>query len=59
MLCYYAAITKVSKVYVVAIKKGGGLLISALFGAFFFGESTEGRVTPILAIVAGVVLLAL
>eukprot|EP00937_MAST-01D_sp_MAST-1D-sp2_P001594 g1594.t1 len=59
MLCYYAAITRTSKVYVVAIKKGGGLLISALFGALFFKESTEGRKLPVAAIVAGVVLLAL
>jgi drug/metabolite transporter (DMT)-like permease len=58
MLCYYGAITRVSKVFVVAIKKGGGLLISAAFGVLFFGENVEGRVTPILAIVCGVVLLA-
>ena len=58
MLCYYGAITRVSKVFVVAIKKGGGLLISAAFGVLFFGENVEGRVAPILAIVSGVVLLA-
>jgi uncharacterized membrane protein len=58
MLCYYGAITRVSKVYVVAIKKGGGLLISAMFGVLFFGENIQGRLMPILAIVSGVVLLA-
>ena len=59
MLCYYSAITQISKVYVVAIKKGGGLLISALFGVLFFGETMRGRTLPVLLIVFGVVLLAL
>lgn len=59
MLSLYKAVTLISPVYVAAIKRGGGVLVSSLIGVSFFGESVAGRVPPILAIAAGVVLLCM
>jgi hypothetical protein len=59
MLCLYKAVTLISPVYVAAIKRGGGVLLSSLLGVTCFGESVAGRVAPILSIAAGVVLLCL
>ena len=53
------AVTLISPVYVAAIKRGGGVLVSSLIGVTLFGESVHGRLPPILAIAAGVVLLCL
>lgn len=58
MGCYFAAISTVSKVYVVAIKKGGNLLVSSVGGIFLFGEKAEGRMLPVLGVVAGVALMS-
>ena len=59
MGCYFAAISTVSKVYVVAIKKGGNLLVSSVGGIVIFGEKAEGRMLPVLGVVAGVALMTL
>ena len=59
MGCYFAALTRTSKVYVVAIKKGGNLLVSSVGGWVFLGESTEGRVLPVMGVVLGVVLMSI
>ena len=39
--------------------EGGGILLSSLLGTVFFSESLEGRRSPILCIVIGVVFLCL
>ena len=57
MGCWFAALTRVSKVYCVAIKKGGNLLVSSIGGWVIFGEKSEGRVLPVLGVVAGVALM--
>lgn len=59
MLSLYKAVTLISPVYVAAIKRGGGVLLSSLIGVTCFGESVRGRIPPILAISAGVVLLCM
>lgn len=59
MLSLYKAVTLISPVYVAAIKRGGGVLLSSLLGLTFFGESMQGRLGPVLAISSGVVLLCL
>lgn len=59
MLSLYKAVTLISPVYVAAIKRGGGVLMSSLIGVSCFGESVTGRLPPIFAIAAGVVLLCL
>ena len=48
-----------SQVYVVAIKKGGNLLVNSVGGWVLFGESYEGRVAPVLGVVAGVTLMSI
>jgi hypothetical protein len=45
-------------VYVVAIKKGGNMLVSSVGGWVLFGERAEGRVFPVCGIVVGVVLMS-
>ena len=59
MLSLYKAVSLISPVYVSAIKRGGGVLVSSLIGALLFGEPSRGREVPILTIVAGVVLLCM
>ena len=59
MACYFAGLGIVSKVYVIAIKKGGNLLVNSVGGWVLFGESYEGRVGPVLGIVAGVTLMSI
>lgn len=59
MSCYFASLgIGFSKVYVVAIKKGGNLLVNSVGGWVLFGESHEGRVGPVLGVVAGVVIMS-
>ena len=58
-LSQYQAMAKISPVYVTAVKRGGGILLSSIVGAVFFSESLQGRLAPILAIVVGVVFLCL
>lgn len=59
MGCYFAALTRTSKVYVVAIKKGGNLLVSSVGGWVLLGEETKGRVFPVIGVVSGVVLMSM
>ena len=59
MLSLYKAVDLIGPVYVSAIKRGGGVLVSSLIGALFFGESSRGREIPVLTIVTGVVFLCL
>merc|ERR1740139_481170 len=59
MGCFYASLTIVSKVYVVAIKKGGNLLVTSVGGWVLFGEPHAGRVGPVLGVVAGVALMSI
>ena len=59
MACYFSSLTIVSKVYVVAIKKGGNLLVNSVGGWVLFGESHQGRKLPVLGVVAGVTLMSL
>ena len=59
MLALYQAFAKISPVYVTAIKRGGGVLLSSFASMLFFGESLKGRGFPILSIVSGVVALCL
>jgi hypothetical protein len=58
-LSQYQAMAKISPVYVTAVKRGGGILLSSIVGAVLFSESLQGRLAPILAIVVGVVFLCL
>lgn len=58
MGCWFAALTRVSKVYCVAIKKGGNLLFSSIGGWVLFNEKSEGRVLPVFGVVAGVALMS-
>lgn len=58
-LSQYQAMARISPVYVTAIKRGGGILLSSMIGTALFSESLEGRLLPILAIVVGVVFLCL
>ena len=58
-LSQYQAMAHISPVYVTAIKRGGGILLSSLIGVLLFRESVLGRLIPILTIVVGVVLLCL
>jgi multidrug transporter EmrE-like cation transporter len=59
MLCLYEAMVTISPVYVTAIKRGGGVLVSSLAGIVLFGENLEGRTLPISIIVAAVVMLVM
>ena len=49
----------ISPVYVTAIKRGGGILLSSLLGTILFGESMAGRIQPIITICIGVTFLCL
>ena len=59
MGCFYASLTLVSKVYVVAIKKGGNLLVTSVGGWLLFGEPHAGRVAPVVGVVAGGALMSI
>uniref|UniRef100_A0A7S4RR09 Uncharacterized protein n=1 Tax=Alexandrium monilatum TaxID=311494 RepID=A0A7S4RR09_9DINO len=59
MLSMYRAVSLISPVFVSAVKRGGGVLVSALLGAMAFGEKLEGRWTPLLTVAVGVTLLCL
>jgi uncharacterized membrane protein len=59
MGCYFAALVRIPKVYVVAIKKGGNMLVSSIAGWVLLGEKAEGRVLPVCGIVGGVVLMSI
>lgn len=59
MLSLYQAFAWISPVYVTAIKRGGGILLSSLLGVVLFNESLAGRMAPILLIVIGVTFLCL
>ncbi|CAE8596993.1 unnamed protein product [Polarella glacialis] len=55
ILSMYRAVSLISPVFVSAVKRGGGVLISALLGALCFGERIGGRWQPLLPIALGVV----
>lgn len=59
MLSMYRAVSLISPVFVSAVKRGGGVLVSALLGSLLFGERLEGRWPPLLAVAVGVTLLCL
>ncbi|CAE7788476.1 HMA5 [Symbiodinium sp. CCMP2456] len=59
MLSMYQAVSLISPVLVSAVKRGGGIVVSALFGALFFGENLSGRKKLLFSIAAGVTLLCL
>ena len=59
MGCFYASLTRLSKVYVVAIKKGGNLLVTSVGGWVLFNEPHAGRVAPVVGVVAGVALMSI
>lgn len=59
MLSMYRAVSLISPVFVSAVKRGGGVLVSAALGALVFGEKLEGRRVPLFTIAAGVSLLCL
>eukprot|EP00286_Rhodomonas_abbreviata_P026144 CAMPEP_0181297272 /NCGR_PEP_ID=MMETSP1101-20121128/5150_1 /TAXON_ID=46948 /ORGANISM="Rhodomonas abbreviata, Strain Caron Lab Isolate" /LENGTH=474 /DNA_ID=CAMNT_0023402195 /DNA_START=137 /DNA_END=1561 /DNA_ORIENTATION=- len=59
MLSLYQAFAWISPVYVTAIKRGGGILLSSILGVLLFGESVAGRFGPILTICLGVTFLCL
>ena len=48
----------ISPVLVSAVKRGGGIVVSAIFGAVFFGEKLEGRKQLLLVVAVGVTWLA-
>jgi len=48
------ATTRRPQVYVIAVKKGGNLLVGAFGGMVLFGERSEGRLPPIFCLAAGV-----
>mmetsp|Transcript_5238 Transcript_5238/g.12149 ORF Transcript_5238/g.12149 Transcript_5238/m.12149 type:complete len:123 (+) Transcript_5238:1066-1434(+) len=58
-LSQYQAMSRISPVYVTAIKRGGGILVSSVMGVVVFRESLVGRVMPIATIVFGVIFLCL
>jgi len=59
MLSLYQAFAWISPVYVTAIKRGGGILLSSILGTLLFGESMAGRIQPIVTICIGVTFLCL
>jgi len=59
MLSMYRAVSLVSPVFVSAVKRGGGVIVSAALGAAVFGERLAGRWVPLLTVAAGVTLLCL
>jgi drug/metabolite transporter (DMT)-like permease len=58
MMAYLASLSQISKVIVVAIKKGGNLLVTSVGGMLLFGESTEGRILPVCVMAVGVLLMS-
>lgn len=50
------AVSLISPVLVSAVKRGGGIVVSALFGAVFFGEKLEGRKQLLCVVAIGVTL---
>eukprot|EP00443_Scrippsiella_acuminata_P030302 CAMPEP_0115340484 /NCGR_PEP_ID=MMETSP0270-20121206/91172_1 /TAXON_ID=71861 /ORGANISM="Scrippsiella trochoidea, Strain CCMP3099" /LENGTH=376 /DNA_ID=CAMNT_0002761943 /DNA_START=1 /DNA_END=1131 /DNA_ORIENTATION=+ len=59
MLSMYRAVSLISPVFVSAVKRGGGVLVSALLGSIFFGEGLSGRRGALLTIALGVTILCL
>lgn len=59
MLSMYRAVSLVSPVLVSAIKRGGGVLVSAVLGSICFGEQLQGRWAPLLMVASGVAALCL
>lgn len=59
MLSLYRAVVLVSPVFATAVKRGGGVLASSLFGAVAFGEKLEGRGESLMTITIAVTLLCL
>uniref|UniRef100_A0A7S2AX22 EamA domain-containing protein n=1 Tax=Octactis speculum TaxID=3111310 RepID=A0A7S2AX22_9STRA len=59
MLSLYKAVSLISPVYVTAIKRGGGVLVSSLVGAVLFNERIRGRELPIATICIATILLCL
>lgn len=57
MISLYQAMDTISPVYVTAMKRGGGVLVSSLTGVLLFNETLKGRVAPILMIVSAVVMM--
>lgn len=51
------AVSLISPVLVSAVKRGGGIVVSALFGAVFFGEKLEGRKQLLCVVAIGVTLI--
>lgn len=59
MLSLYKAFTLISPVYVSAIKRGGGVILSSLIGVLFFREPASGLAVPLLAMSSGVIVLCI
>eukprot|EP00434_Breviolum_minutum_P035008 symbB.v1.2.030984.t1/scaffold3546.1/size54311/2 len=59
MLSMYQAVSLISPVLVSAVKRGGGIVVSALFGAVFFGEKLEGRKQLLCVVAIGVMILCI
>ncbi|CAJ1344662.1 unnamed protein product, partial [Effrenium voratum] len=59
MLSMYKAVSLISPELVAAVKRGGGIVVSALFGAIFFHERLEGRKRLLAVVALGVVVLCL
>jgi hypothetical protein len=59
MLFLYQAMDTISPVYVTAMKRGGGVLVSSLAGILLFNENLTGRFGPIFMIVSAVAMLIL
>ncbi|CAK9000545.1 unnamed protein product [Durusdinium trenchii] len=57
MLSMYQAVSLISPVLVSAVKRGGGIVVSALFGAIFFNEKLEGRKQLLFVVAVGVMIL--
>lgn len=57
MLSMYQAVSLISPVLVSAVKRGGGIVVSACFGAIFFGEKLEGRKQLLCVVAIGVMIL--
>ncbi|CAK9000600.1 unnamed protein product [Durusdinium trenchii] len=53
MLSMYQAVSLISPVLVSAVKRGGGIVVSALFGAIFFNEKLEGRKQLLFVVAVG------
>ncbi|KAJ1463083.1 hypothetical protein M885DRAFT_584046 [Pelagophyceae sp. CCMP2097] len=57
MLALYQAFAYISPVYVTAIKRGGGVLVSSAASFFLLKEPSNGKLFPILVVVFGTVAL--